>query len=87
MFKSRLHIVVRVVLALGVCLLTWLCVQQAVEIEQLKRDLIQALQQILQNLTYLDYFGNIQLYCLSLRSPLPLRRCFIYLFPRCSTEP
>jgi hypothetical protein len=44
MFKSRLHIVVRVVLALGVCLLAWLCVQQAVEMEQLKRDLIQALQ-------------------------------------------
>jgi hypothetical protein len=44
MFKSRLYIAVRVVLALGICLLAWLCVQQAVEMEQLKRDLIQALQ-------------------------------------------
>ena len=31
-------------MALSVCLLTWLCVQQAVEMEHLKRDLIQALQ-------------------------------------------
>ena len=34
----------RVVLALAVCLLAWLCVQQAVEMEQMKRDLIHVLQ-------------------------------------------
>jgi hypothetical protein len=34
----------RGVLALAVCLFAWLCVQQAVQLEQLKRDLPQALQ-------------------------------------------
>ena len=43
MSNSRFHIVVRVVLALGVCLLTWLCIHQAVDIEHLKRDLTHVL--------------------------------------------
>ncbi len=44
LFKSGLYIVARVVLAFGISLLTWLCVQQAVAIAHLKRDLIHVLQ-------------------------------------------
>ena len=44
-FKA-IYVVLRVVLPLGVCLLAWLSVQQAVELAHLKRDLIQVLQQM-----------------------------------------